>query len=474
MAESTASTVQRAATPASSPVKTLEGSLRSFNLFEILQFLRLGSMTGVLTVARGREQIQLMIRQGKIVNSSVFTHRQRLGDLLVMRGLLTRRELREILAGQREGAIETPLGQVLLERRVLSAELLAQMLRLQLEEEIWALLNWSDGEFRFDPCDQLEEAAPAVIELDIEPLILEGSRRQDEWRRIAELVPDDDHVPVPVPPAEYHECDRSLTANEWRLLALINGSLSVGALVDRSGLGRFETYRLLAGFAQQGWITCESPQRAEERTAEAASRRSGDRSASSVDTEESGGGGVAALLRWRRAAATRAASDATAGENLRLAPRHRTPISLAAAVANELLTLAQRRRTASPSGAWPLTPLAWQRLTGRFPAADGVKVVGGLLDTSLFDCLWAPLEQADVRVKLAEDTWAALLDLIRHLADALACDLPEREWARISAQLAEDIEAAELDEDPPPGLAPAELASLLRAPAPVEATDNGR
>ena len=32
--------------------KTLEGSLRSFNLFEVLQFLRLGAMTGILSISR--------------------------------------------------------------------------------------------------------------------------------------------------------------------------------------------------------------------------------------------------------------------------------------------------------------------------------------------------------------------------------------------------------------------------------------
>ena len=82
-----------------SPSKTLEGSLSSFNLFEILQFLRLGAMTGVLTVEREDEQIQLMVRDGKIVNSSIFTHRQRLGELLLVRGIVTRRELDEMPDG---------------------------------------------------------------------------------------------------------------------------------------------------------------------------------------------------------------------------------------------------------------------------------------------------------------------------------------------------------------------------------------
>lgn len=435
--------------------KTLEGSLRSFNLFEILQFLRLGSLTGVLTVSRDAEQIQLMTRNGKIVNSSVFTHRQRLGDLLMLRGVISRRELDEILLAQREGSIEKPLGQILLERRILTEETLSQTLRLQLEEEIWDLLNWTDGEFRFDPIDAIHESAPAMVELEIEPLILEGSRRQDEWRTIVELIPSDDMVPVPVPPAEFHECDRGLTSNEWRLLALINGSLSIAALVDRSGLGRFETCRILATFVQQGWIACEPAPIAAERTSTAASRRTSDKAAE-VDNESS--------VPRRRKKHQESAQSQT----------YETLIGLATHLANQLLTTVERRRIESPEEVWPLTPLLWQRLTGRFPAADGVRVVNGLLDSSLFESMWAPLTHPTTRADLAEDTWGAISELIERLVAALSEGLPPREWSKIESQLALEIATATVEEEPPAGLSAADVSALLSQTTVLEVAAHGR
>lgn len=457
--------------------KTLEGSLRSFSLFEILQFLRLGSLTGVLTVSRPGEQIQLMVRGGKIVNSSVFTHRQRLGELLLVRGIVSRREVDEILTDKHRNAIETPLGQILVERGILDHETLAQTLRLQIEEEIWALLQWREGEFRFNPCGTLTEAAPAVVELEIEPLILEGARRQDEWKTISAHVPGDDLVPVPVAPETYHIADHTLTANEWRLLALINGSLSVGALVDRSGLGRFETYRILASFVQQGWVTCESAGEAEARTSEAASRRSGDHTPSLGGAEDGprtagdngqGPNGKTSLLPWRRAPAPREAeAPAPCGR------AHRTCVTLAAAVANELIEAAQRRRIEDIRGRWPLTPLTWQRMTGRYPSADGVAVVNGLLDVSLFDRLWAPLP-ANLRSALVEDTWGAIVELIAVLADALRRQLPAREWERLRTQIGTNVQASTIEEPAPAGMTAAEVLMLFEDPSEEEDETDGR
>jgi Domain of unknown function (DUF4388) len=427
----------------------LEGSLRSFNLFEILQFLRLGGMNGILSVSREDERIQLMFREGKIVNSSVFTHRQRLGELLLVRGAISRRDIDDILEGQRKGEISAPLGQALLDLGLLDQETLAQTLRLQLEEEIWSLMGWDDGEFRFDPSDSVVETAPSIIEIEIEPLIIEGVRRQDEWKTITQHIGDDHAVPVPLPPETHHEPDNSLTQSEWRLLSIINGALTVGSIVDRSGLGRFETYRILANFIQQAWITCEPYLQAEERTSEAASRRAGDPTFASESAGDNGSG----RTWWKKASRDT--------RNTTIADNHRTPVSLAAALANEMLRTVQRRRIEDPWGCWPMTPLVWQRLTNRFPAADGIVVVGGLLDTDLFDRQWAVLTEPTVRALLIEDTWAALVDLTDLLAEALAQALPPREWNKLCAQLVTDLQASTVEEVGPLGMTATELVLIL-------------
>jgi hypothetical protein len=442
--------------------KTLEGSLRSFNLFEVLQFLRLGAMTGVLSISRDDDEIRLMVRQGKIINSSIFTHRQRLGELLMMRGILSRRELDEILSGQRVGAIQNPIGQVLLERKIIDQETLEQTLRLQLEEEIWSVLNWEDGEFRFDPMTAVVENAPILFELEIEPLILEESRRQDEWKLISQIIAHDELIPVPVPPEEYHERDPSLTANEWRLLAMLSGNLTVGALVERSGLGRFETYRILANYVRQNWIKCIQPGPDSKGLAESIPDRGQLVTQSDADQR-----GRNPLLLWKRPPRAPAEITPNVGKS------HRTLIGLEAAVANELMLAIRHHCEDDKSGLWPLTSLSWQYWTSHYPTADGVAIRGGLLDASLFEDLWCPLQNPMLRTQLAEDTWGAVGELIVHAVDTLREKMPARECEKFFAQLLADLETAEIGEDLPAGLTVKDLAALLEQKPDEEDSHNG-
>ncbi|NUP90103.1 MAG: hypothetical protein HUU25_09805, partial [Candidatus Sumerlaeia bacterium] len=152
---------------------------------------------------------------------------------------------------------------------------------------------------------------------------------------------------------------------------------------------------------------------------------------------------------------------------------HRTCVTLAAAVANELIEAAQRRRIEDIRGRWPLTPLTWQRMTGRYPSADGVAVVNGLLDVSLFDRLWAPLP-ANLRSALVEDTWGAIVELIAVLADALRRQLPAREWERLRTQIGTNVQASTIEEPAPAGMTAAEVLMLFEDPSEEEDETDGR
>jgi hypothetical protein len=458
----------------SSP-KTLEGSLRSFNLFEVLQFLQLGSMTGILTIRNGENDIRLSVRRGKIVNSSIFTHRQRLGEMIVARGVLTRRELEDILVGQRLGSIDVPLGQVLLEREVIDQETLSQLLRLQLEEEIWTVLGWEDGDFHFAPADEITENAPAMIELEIEPLMLEESRRQDEWKLIREIISSDELIPTPLPPTESHDPDPSLTANEWRLLSLINGRADIGVLVDRSGLGRFETFRILAGFVRQDWVACRPPEATDEEypeqdaQPEPAPKANG--SALMADADESGR--ATGIFSWKKRGPGPSPEPVPQTPS-KIGKDHTTLISLGAAVANELLATLESRGIGQEQNLWPMTQECWLRWSRRFPASDGIRAVGNRLDTTVFDAFWPPIQSPVARALLMEDCWGALGEVIVNAVAALASNLPSKECGKVTSRILAALESAKVRHEPPAGLGMADLAALLDITRRDEESDDGR
>jgi hypothetical protein len=233
----------------------LEGRFNpTLSLPDVLQFLSMGKMTGTLTVVHGSYSVSLMVRGGKLVNSTSLDRPRRLGMMLLNRGFIQRNALEDALQYQSRQKPPPLLGQLLIEREVITPDQLRQAIRLQLEEEMWDLFSLEEGSFKFEHGDE-GSVGNVVVELEIGPLIIEGSRRLDEWARIVRNIPTDTAVPSIVAAAS--QADREemqYSDSEWRVLSLVNGYYNVGSLCHRSGVGRFETYRILNSFLASGVI----------------------------------------------------------------------------------------------------------------------------------------------------------------------------------------------------------------------------
>lgn len=234
----------------------LEGQLNpALSLPEVLQFLSMGKMTGSLTISHGEYTVSLILRNGKLVNSSSLERPRRIGQMLVSRGTISRRALEEALQIQRKQTPSTLLGRILVDRGSITMEQLRQTIRLQLEEEMWDLFAMPEGSFKFEHGADMQ-MGDVVVELDLEPLILEGTRRLDEWARIVKNIPGDHSVPCVRALEDTSDRDMMQFSDaEWRVLSLVNSYYNVGSIASRSGVGKFETYRILNSFLASGMIT---------------------------------------------------------------------------------------------------------------------------------------------------------------------------------------------------------------------------
>ncbi len=242
----------------------LEGRLNpTLSLPEILQFLSMGKLTGTLTVSHGHYSVQLHLRGGKLVNSSSLGRPRKIGQMLVNQGLVSRQDVEEALRYQRTLPNPPPLGQILIERGVLTRDQLRQAIRLQLEEEMWDLFSLQEGSFKFDYGDE-GHPPDVLVELDVEPLIIEGTRRLDEWVRIVRNIPGDQAIPY-VRPLAFDSAreEMQFSDSEWKVLSLINGVYNVGSIANRSGVGKFETYRILNALLAAGYIGLRMPEEEE-------------------------------------------------------------------------------------------------------------------------------------------------------------------------------------------------------------------
>lgn len=211
----------------------LVGNLRDFGLSEFLYLVDRGYKTGKLTLTTKGDQAELYFQNGKLVYATRYGQDERIGELLVRMGRIGHEQLQQALRIQHTQEQNKPLGQILVGRQMVTQEEIYKCVRLQIEEITYALFAWNEGDFRFQP-----EAAPpdesVTIPLSIENIIMEGTRRIDEWARIKDRIPSLDVV---VRFAEQPEKVKgvNLTPDEWRVFARINGLHSIRQIAQQTG-----------------------------------------------------------------------------------------------------------------------------------------------------------------------------------------------------------------------------------------------
>jgi len=182
---------------------SVEGSLDTFRLSDILQVVAHQRKTGILTVQGESDIVAISFLRGQVVAADALTRtvEEGLGDVLVRRGLLPREHFEAVAARHQAGAGR--LIDLLVDGgRVERHELLAA-LREQTQGVLLELLDWQRGEFKFYTGDEVS-FEDGFVPISIEELLL---RHLEAWGGPAAAVPDDDAVyqRVEPPPREIRE-----------------------------------------------------------------------------------------------------------------------------------------------------------------------------------------------------------------------------------------------------------------------------
>ncbi|MCY3020521.1 MAG: DUF4388 domain-containing protein, partial [Planctomycetota bacterium] len=170
----------------------LKGNLSTVNLATVFQGLARESSTGLLRIQAPEGMRFVELQDGAISIAGRSAGRIMLGDLLLSRGLIDDAGLAEGLRLQKESG--KMLGQVLLESGLLTIEQLEDALRFQIEEEVCELFMLHEGEFDFlEGAGLGAHIAPGGglvrLKLDLNALLVEASRRAEEWKAIEQRIP---------------------------------------------------------------------------------------------------------------------------------------------------------------------------------------------------------------------------------------------------------------------------------------------
>lgn len=238
----------------------ITGNLKTMVLAELLQWLSQGTKTGTLVIDSGTVEKKIYFRDGTIISSASTAQSEHLGNFLVLHGYLDEETLTRAVAQQKTE--KKLIGQVLVDMGVISQEDLEQMLRFKAEESIYDVFTWEQGDFEFLD-GKLPEESMVPMNLDVQWIVLEGSRRVDEMIRIREQVPSSMCVPVSVSDLAQVE----LEEEEHRsILSWIDDDRTVEEISEASHASVFQVTQVLAVQVLAGTVKVVRPRIVEVRS----------------------------------------------------------------------------------------------------------------------------------------------------------------------------------------------------------------
>ncbi|HEV8122341.1 MAG TPA: DUF4388 domain-containing protein [Candidatus Polarisedimenticolia bacterium] len=232
----------------------LSGDLASFNLADIFTLLAMGKKTGVLRLTRGAETRTLAWQGGEIVFARSNSVRNSLGNFLVRKGIITP-EQNALSAAKIDEA--TRHGKVLVRMGFLSADQLHWAVKQQVLEIIYSLFHWRTGLFEFVE-GAIESQEKITLSMSTTRVIMDGIHRLDEWTKMRSAMPDDTAVPEPLATLKEVLGRADLGADEKKVYPLVDGTRSVGGILEEARLGEFETYAALFQLLSAGMIKLDS------------------------------------------------------------------------------------------------------------------------------------------------------------------------------------------------------------------------
>ena len=250
------------------------GNLERAGLTQVLQGFRTGRQTGVLHLDQDGATKHVYFKNGDIVFASSDVGTERLGEILVRNGQLTRAEL-ELACKVRESS-HLRLGKTLVDMGYFSASELDALIKRQVESILRSLIPWETGsyraEFRDNALDQKDED---LLRADIstENILLETVRGLEDSDTIRSGIGDlTEALRFARDPAWIGKNLR-LTPEEGFVLSRVDGESSADEIAKLSPMGEPETLRCIWALVVAGVLETESARAPGERPSKASARR---------------------------------------------------------------------------------------------------------------------------------------------------------------------------------------------------------
>ena len=229
----------------------LKGNLRDFSTTQLLNLINLARKTGTLTI-QSREVAHLAFREGKLIYAYMGNENSNLANILQNAGKLSEEQVR-IIQTRAKGTSDKQLGHLLIQAGYVTQSDIIQSVRQYILDIVYKMFTWAEGLFRFE-ANKLPSSDHITIPIDLESVIMEGSRRLKEWEILQEELPDLDVALRFTDRPDARLRNINLTVEEWRVVSFINPRNNIRQIARANNLSDFEIRRIVYGMLQAGLV----------------------------------------------------------------------------------------------------------------------------------------------------------------------------------------------------------------------------
>ena len=236
----------------------LKGNLRDFSTTQLLNLINLAHKTGTLTIDTQKTEARLCFREGKLIYATLDGQNDNLAAMLQRAGKISEEQARTIQA-QADVKSDKELGLLLINAGCVGQDDIVLSVRDYILNNVYPLFTCSEGTFRFES-NVLPFGDRITIPIDLENVIMEGSRRLQEWEQLQEQLPDLDVALRFVERPGARLRDISLSVEEWRVVSFINPRNTVRQIAQYNNMSDFQIQKTVYGLLQAGLVELVRPE----------------------------------------------------------------------------------------------------------------------------------------------------------------------------------------------------------------------
>lgn len=252
----------------------LQGNLRDFTTTQLLNLINLARKTGTLTIyegirtgekdamqqermAPGAERAKVAFKTGKLIFASLDSQAGNLVSVLNKAGKLTDEQAR-VIRERAKTATDKALALLLINANYVSQADVVNSIQQHTLDVVYNLLTWSEGPFRFED-NALPGSDRILVPIDLENVIIEGSRRIREAEKLTEHLPNLDYaLRFPENPKEKFK-GIHLSVEEWRVVSFVNPKNTIRQIAKANNMSDVEIRRVVYGLEQAGLVELVKP-----------------------------------------------------------------------------------------------------------------------------------------------------------------------------------------------------------------------